>query len=80
MIIPLAQVNMSTHQSYITRSSDHIHVFKQAEYGCAYHVFNSDESIQAGDYILEPVPETQYRVSIEGEDEFWIPSVVTRGI
>ena len=79
MIIPIAQVRMSTHQAHVSMSEDHIHVFKAGENGCDYGIFNVDDAIYAGDYILETLPEQRWRVSIEGDDEEWMPPIVNKG-
>ena len=79
MIVPIAQVRMSTHEAHVSMSEDHIHIFKASEYGCDYCVFDTADAILAGDHILENVPETHYRVTIEGDEEVWMPSVVNKG-
>lgn len=79
MVIPIAQVRMSTHDALVSMSEDHIHVFKVSDTGCDYSVFAVDDAIYAGDYILETLPSTQYRVDIEGDVDIWVPPIVNKG-
>jgi hypothetical protein len=79
MIVPIAQVRMSTHHAHVSMSEDHIHVFKAGETGCDYCIFAVDDAIYAGDYILESLPDQHWRVSIEGDDEEWMPPIVNKG-
>lgn len=79
MIVPIAQVRMSTHEAHVSMSEEHIHVFKASAWGCDYCIFDSHDAILAGDHILETVPEINYRVDVEGDDDIWIPSVVNKG-
>ena len=79
MIVPIAQVRMSTHQAHVSMSEDHIHVFKASATGCDYQIFNVDDAIYAGDYILENIPELHWRVTIEGDDDIWLPPIVNKG-
>lgn len=76
MIIPLAQIRLTTHSAYVSMSEDYIHIMKFSDRGCAYELFDHDDSIAAGDYILEPVNPYGYRVNIEGETDDWQPSIV----
>lgn len=79
MIVPIAQVRMSTHQAHVSMSEDHIHVFKAGENGCDYCIFSVEDAIYAGDYILETIPELHWRVTIEGDEEEWMPTIVNKG-
>lgn len=79
MIVPIAQVRMGTHQAHVSMSEEHIHVFKAGENGCDYDIFTVDDAIYAGDYILETIPDQHWRVSIEGDDEQWMPVIVNKG-
>lgn len=80
MIIPIAQVRMSTHEAHVSMSEEHIHVFKVGEAGCDYQVFNVEDAIYAGDYILEAINPLHYRVTVEGDEEFWMPPIVNKGL
>ena len=80
MIIPIAQVRMSTHEAHVSMSEEHIHVFKASAYGCDYTIFSVDDAIHAGDYILESVPELHWRITVDGDEEIWLPPIVNKGL
>ena len=80
MIIPIAQVRMSTHEAHVSMSEEHIHVFKASEHGCDYQVFLVEDAIYAGDYILETIPDQMWRVCIEDDEEDWMPPIVNKGL
>lgn len=76
MIIPLAHIRLTTHHAYISMSDSAIHILKYNDRGCDYGVFDQDESLMAGDYILEPLPTHQYTVEFEGEFDDWAPTIL----
>lgn len=76
MIIPLAQIRLTTHNVYVSMSEDHIHILKYNDRGCDYELFDHDDSLSAGDYILEPLSSYTYKVTFEGEEDDWTPSSI----
>lgn len=76
MIIPLAQIRLTTHSVYVSMSELHIHILKYNDRGCDYELFDHSDSLLAGDYILEPLSSYAYKVTFEGESDEWRPSII----
>jgi hypothetical protein len=61
-------VQFRTHAVYIDHHDDNtIHIFKYDDDMCDFDVFTGDQYEQAGDYILVPLPNIIYRISVDGE-------------
>ena len=67
MYISKALIKTSTHAAHITvDESGLITILKYNNYCCDMDQFM--DRFDAADYIIEPLPETYYSVSFDGED------------
>jgi len=63
-------IQFNTHAAHIQVQIDGtICVFKHNDRSCDFQVFQSDDNLSASDYILESLPTTYYRVTVNGDDE-----------
>jgi hypothetical protein len=62
-----AQINLPTHSAYVTVNvRGTISVFKANNKYCEYEQFTNQ--LDAGDYILEPLPSIQYYIQFPEEE------------
>ena len=61
-------IRFPTHNVHLIVKEDQIHVFKFNEQGCDMEVFDSEDSLDASDYIIDPLPQIHYRVTFPGEE------------
>jgi len=61
-------IRFPTHNATVVVREDQIHVFKFNNQGCDMEVFDCDDSLEASDYIIEPMPQIHYQVTFPGEE------------
>jgi hypothetical protein len=62
-------IRFPTHAVYCEVKGDRIYIFKYADHGCDYEVFEAVDQLGASDYIVEPLNQIHYRVAFPGESE-----------
>lgn len=67
MLEHTCQIRFPTHTVYLHVERDHIRVFKYNRYCCDFESF--DDSDLAGEYMLAPLPDTYYQVTVNGDNE-----------
>jgi hypothetical protein len=62
-------IRFPTHNVHLVVKEDQIHVFKFNTHGCDMEVFDCEDSLNASDYIIEPMNQIHYCVTFPGESE-----------
>jgi len=57
-------IRFPTHHVHVQVKEDQIHIFKFNNHGCDFEVFTSEDSLNASDYIIEPMPQIHYQVTV----------------
>jgi hypothetical protein len=57
-------IRFPTHHVHVQVKEDQIHIFKFNNHGCDFEVFSSEDSLTASDYIIEPMPQIHYQVTV----------------
>lgn len=67
MYITKALIRTTTHNAFITvDDSGVISVFKYNSHCCDYDVF--DNQLEAADYVVISLPDTYYKVEVQGDE------------
>ena len=67
MLTTKVLIKFPTHCAHITVDETGIHVFKYNDRTCDFMVFDHDNQLAAGDYVLENLPTVYYYVTVTGD-------------
>lgn len=62
-------IRFPTHHVRILVTEDQIHLFKFNNHGCDFETFSADDSLNASDYIIDPLPQIHYQVKFPDDSE-----------